>query len=123
MMAATDPVLDEVIQSALDMAVEEGGLAAARAAGSTFISTSTVISCALFDPGGRQVAQTAGGLLHVSALRVMLPELLKRHPAADFREGDVYIFNDHFLGGIHPTDVGAFRPIFMTAGSPISPRR
>jgi N-methylhydantoinase B len=108
----SDPVLNEVIQSALDMAVEEGGLAAARAAGSTFISSSTVIACALFDPVGRQVAQTAGGLLHVSALRVMLPELLARHPAESFVEGDVYIFNSPFLGGIHPTDVGAFRPVY-----------
>jgi len=111
-MKSTDPVLNEVIQSALDLAVEEGGLSAARAAGSTFISSSNGIACALFDTSGRQVAQTAGGLLHVSALWIMLGKLLERQPLATMSEGDVFIFNDHFLGGIHPTDVGAFRPIF-----------
>jgi N-methylhydantoinase B len=111
-MVQTDPVLNEVIQSALDLAVEEGGFAAARAAGSTFVSSSNGIACALFDASGRQVAQTAGGLLHVSALRSMLPNLLARFPVEGMKDGDVYIFNDHFLGGIHPTDVGAFRPIY-----------
>jgi N-methylhydantoinase B len=113
-----DPVLNEVIQSALEMAVEEGGLAAARAAGSTFVSSSNVIACALFDTRGRQVAQTTGGLQHVAALYIMLGKLLERHPAASMVDGDVYIFNDHFLGGIHPTDVGAFRPIFHD-GAPV----
>ncbi|HXZ85565.1 MAG TPA: hydantoinase B/oxoprolinase family protein, partial [Myxococcota bacterium] len=107
-----DPVLDEVVQNALDMVVEEGDLAAARAAGSPFISSGNAIACAVFDPQGAQLAQTAGGLLHVSALRVMLRELLTRIDAATLAEGDVLICNDHFLGGIHPTDVGIFRPVF-----------
>src|SRR5262245_65441710 len=107
-MNRTDPVLDEVVQNALDMVVEEGGLAAARAAGSPFISSGNAIACAIFDPRGAQIAQTAGGLLHVSALRVMLT----RMDPATLAEGDVLICNDHFLGGIHPTDVGIFRPVF-----------
>ena len=107
-----DPVLREVIQSALDTAVEEGGLAAARAAGSTFISMGSSIACAVFDRKGRQMAQTAGGLMHVAALRVMLNELLADYELDEIAEGDVFLLNDHFRGGIHPTDVGAFRPIY-----------
>ena len=111
-MDRTDPVLDEVVKNALDMAVEEGGLVAARAAASAFISNSNSIACAIFDAQGGQVTQTAGGLLHVSALRVMLRELIKRVPLDSLDDGDVLILNDHFLGGIHPTDVGIFRPVF-----------
>lgn len=109
MSGARDPVLREVIQSALDTAVEEGGLAAARAAGSPFVSSAGAIACALFDRDGRQVAQTAGGLLHVAALRVMLGEVRRARP--EVRDGDVFLLNDHFRGGIHPTDVGVFRPV------------
>ena len=27
-------------------------------------------------------------------------------------DGDAFVFNDHFRGGIHPTDVMVFKPIF-----------
>jgi len=37
---------------------------------------------------------------------------LKDIPPETLEDGDVLITNDHFRGGIHPTDVGAFRPIF-----------
>jgi N-methylhydantoinase B len=108
----TDPVLREVIQNALDTAVEEGGLAASRAAGSPFISSGGSIACAAFDRKGRQLAQTAGGLMHVAALRFMLGELLKDYALDEIADGDIFLLHDHFRGGIHPTDVGAFRPIY-----------
>jgi len=111
-MKAVDPVLDELIQSALDTAVEEGGLAAARAAGSPFVSGAGAIACAVFDTKGRLVAQTAGGLLHVAAMRGMLREVIKEEPIETIEAGDIFILNDHFKGGIHPTDVGIFRPVF-----------
>jgi len=113
-----DPVLVEVVRNALAMVAEEGGIAAARSASSPFVSQASAIACALFDTQGRLVAQTAGGMLHVSALQVMLPEIWKCHPPETLREGDAIILNDPFRGGIHPTDVGAFRPIFHD-GKPV----
>lgn len=107
-----DPVLAEVVRNALAMVVEEAGIAAARSASSPFISQASAIACALFDAQGRLVTQTAGGMLHVSALQGMLPAVLDSHPAATLRDGDAVILNDPFRGGIHPTDVGLFRPIF-----------
>ncbi|NML08385.1 hydantoinase B/oxoprolinase family protein [Sphingomonas sp. G-3-2-10] len=107
-----DPVLTEVVRNALAMVAEEAGIAAARSASSPFVSQASAIACALFDARGRLVAQTAGGLLHVSALQVMLRDVMVSHPAATLVEGDAIILNDPFRGGIHPTDVGAFRPIF-----------
>ncbi len=111
-MPRADPVVNELIQNALDNGVEEGGLATVRAAGSPFLSSSSGIACALFDTMGRQVTQNAGGLLHVSALRLMYKELLKSYPPDSIVDGDLFMSNDHFKGGIHPTDIGVFRPIF-----------
>lgn len=113
-----DPVLVEVVRNALAMVAEEAGIAAARSASSPFVSQASAIACAVFDAKGRLVVQTAGGMLHVSALQVMLPEIWKSHPAETLREGDAIILNDPFRGGIHPTDVGAFRPIFHD-GKPV----
>lgn len=113
-----DPVLVEVVRNALAMVAEEAGIAAARSASSPFVSQASAIACAVFDAKGRLVVQTAGGMLHVSALQVMLPEIWKSHPPESLREGDAIILNDPFRGGIHPTDVGAFRPIFHD-GKPV----
>ena len=113
-----DPVLNEIIQNSLEGAAEEGGLATVRAAGSQFLSSSGGIACALFDPDGRQIAQNAGGLPHVSALRLMQKELLKVFPIAEMDSGDVFIFNDHFRGGIHCADVAMFEPVFFE-GEPV----
>lgn len=113
-----DPVLSEIVKNALLMVAQEAGIRAARSAGSTFVSQSAEVACSIFDKDARLIAQTDVGQLHNSALRWMLRETLKDHPPETLRDGDVLVTNDHFRGGIHPTDVGAFRPIFHE-GKPV----
>jgi N-methylhydantoinase B len=107
-----DPVLSEIVKNALLMVAHEAGIRAARSAGSTFVSQSAEVACALFDAQGRVIAQTEVGQMHISALRAMLGAVRQDHPVETLDDGDVLITNDPFRGGIHPTDVGAFRPIF-----------
>ena len=107
-----DPVLSEIVKNALLMVAQEAGIRAARSAGSTFVSQSAEVACALFDARGRVIAQTEFGQMHISALRSMLGATLEDHPPETLKDGDVLVTNDPFRGGIHPTDVGAFRPIF-----------
>ncbi len=107
-----DPVLCEIVKNALLMVAQEAGIRAARSAGSTFVSQSAEVACALFDRDGRVIAQTEFGQMHISALRSMLGAVRQDHPAETLSDGDVLVTNDPFRGGIHPTDVGAFRPIF-----------
>ena len=116
-MRTDDPVLSEIVRNALTMVVEEAGIAAARSASSPFVSAAASIACCLFDDKARLIAQTSGGLMHASALQVMLPEVLKDHPPETLKDGDALLTNHTFRGGIHPTDVGLFRPIFH-AGRP-----
>jgi N-methylhydantoinase B len=107
-----DPVLCEIVKNALLMVAQEAGIRAARSAGSTFVSASAEVACALFDGTGRVIAQTEFGQMHISALRSMLQAVLEDHPPETLNDGDILVTNDPFRGGIHPTDVGAFRPIF-----------
>jgi N-methylhydantoinase B len=107
-----DPILCEIVKNALLMVAQEAGIRAARSAGSTFVSQSAEVACALFDADGRVIAQTEFGQMHISALRSMLRAVLEDHPPETLEDGDVLVTNDPFRGGIHPTDVGAFRPIF-----------
>ncbi len=107
-----DPFLPEIIHNALRGIADEAGLFSARSAYSPFINTSPQIACGLFDAQARCIAQTDSALIHVSAVQRMLPEVLKDFPPETLRPGDALIINDHFRGGIHPTDVAVFTPIF-----------
>ncbi len=107
-----DALSCEVAQHRLTMLAEEGGLRAARSAGSAFVSGNSSVASAIFNREGLMIAQTRTGLQHVSALRSMMPEILRDYPVSGMRDGDVFLCNDQFRGGIHPTDLGSFRPIF-----------
>ncbi len=107
-----DPFLREIVQNALMTIADEAGVFGARSAYSPFVNSGSTIALALFDAKARILAHSGEGGMHVSALQCMLPEALKDHPVDSLSEGDVIVMNDHFRGGIHPTDVGVFRPIF-----------
>ena len=48
-----DPILCEIVKNALLMVAQEAGIRSARSAGSTFVSQSAEVACALFDADGR----------------------------------------------------------------------
>jgi N-methylhydantoinase B len=101
------------LQNALETIADEVGAVAARNAYSPFVNQSSGIATAFFDDRGRLIAQTRGGEFHCSGVRVGLQELLKNIPASTMADGDSFILNDHFRGGIHPTDVMVLKPIFV----------
>jgi N-methylhydantoinase B len=113
-----DPFLREIVQNALMGIAEEAGIFGARSAYSPFVNQSSEIAVALFDRDARLIAHSGSGTMHVAALHSMLPEVLKDNPPETLKDGDAIICNDHFRGGIHPTDVGVFRPIF-SKGAPL----
>jgi N-methylhydantoinase B len=108
-----NPILRELLQNALETIADEVGAVAARNAYSPFVNQMSGIANCLFDATGRMMAQTRGGEFHCSAVRVGLQELLKTTPGSSMEDGDVFILNDHFRGGIHPTDVMVLKPIFV----------
>jgi N-methylhydantoinase B len=107
-----DSLSYEVVEHKLQMLAEEGGVRAARSAGNDFMSGRGSCASAIFTHDGLLIAQTLGGMQHVSAVEMMMMAIMERFPASAMREGDVYLCNDPFMGGIHPTDLGCFRPIF-----------
>ena len=111
--AELDDISCEVAQHRLQMLAEEGGFRASRSAGSPFVMGLGSCASAIFTREGLIVAQTLGGMMHVSAVREMMQAVLEDFPAETIRQGDVFLCNDPFRGGIHPTDLGCFRPIFV----------
>ncbi len=108
-----DPILLEIVKNALITIAEETGVVVARSAYSPGSVETADTSIAIFDRSGRLIAQSTGTpLTHLSSLRYSPKELMKDFPPETMEDGDVFIFNDPFHGGIHPTDVMIFRPVF-----------
>ncbi|HWK45457.1 MAG TPA: hydantoinase B/oxoprolinase family protein [Stellaceae bacterium] len=108
-----DPITVEVIGSALSSITEEMGEALVRASYSTNIKERRDCSTALFDIRGTTLCQAEHIPMHLGSFIGIIPHILKRHPMAEMRPGDVFIGNDAYEGGgTHLPDIVLAEPIF-----------
>lgn len=109
-----DPITVEVIGSALSSISEEMGEALVRASYSTNIKERRDCSTALFNTRGDTLCQAEHIPMHLGSFIGILPHVLKRHPVADMRPGDVFVGNDAYEGGgTHLPDLVLAEPIFV----------
>ncbi|HKE37485.1 MAG TPA: hydantoinase B/oxoprolinase family protein [Candidatus Baltobacteraceae bacterium] len=109
-----DPIVVEVIKSALVYASEEMGIAVRNSAYSPNIKERLDHSCALFDAKGRLIAQAEHIPVHLGSLpwglRRMLETIEQQHGGV--RAGEMWVANDPYITGTHLNDVTVLRPIF-----------
>ncbi|GAA2180207.1 hydantoinase B/oxoprolinase family protein [Brooklawnia cerclae] len=112
---AQDPVLVEVIGSALSTIVEEMSETLVKAAFSPNIKERRDCTASLFDAAGQAIAQDEGGSpLHLGSLMGIVGAIRSRFGEADIRPGDVFIGNDPYSGGgSHLPDIVLASPIFV----------
>ena len=109
-----DPITVEVIGSALSSIVEEMGEALIRASFSTNIKERRDCSTALFDLEGKTLCQAEHIPMHLGSFLDLIPHIMKRHPRADMRPGDVFCGNDAYEGGgTHLPDIVLAEPVFV----------
>jgi len=96
-----DGVTLSVLVSALTGIAEEMGSLLVRSAYSSNIKERRDCSTALFDAGGRMVAQAEHIPVHLGAM----PEAVAAVMARDPEPGDVFAINDPYSGGTHLPDV------------------
>ncbi len=112
-----DPITVEVIGSALASITDEMGEALIRASYSTNIKERRDCSTALFDTEGRTLCQAEHIPMHLGSFIGIIPHILKRHPTALMRPGDVFCGNDAYEGGgTHLPDIVLAEPIFVDGG-------
>ncbi|MGE3710404.1 MAG: hydantoinase B/oxoprolinase family protein [Hyphomicrobiaceae bacterium] len=104
----------EVVHNALRSIVDEGYLALMRSAYSSNIKERHDHSAALFDAGGRLVAQTERNIpMHLGSMTGFVKAVLERFPLESIKPGDIFVANDPFLaGGTHLPDIGYGIPVF-----------
>ncbi|MDF2991629.1 MAG: hypothetical protein K0S37_2143 [Microbacterium sp.] len=110
-----DPVLVEVVGSALSTIVEEMSETLVKAAYSPNIKERRDCTASLFDADGQAIAQDEGGSpLHLGSLMGIVSSLRERYPLDQIRPGDVFIGNDPYTGGgSHLPDIVLATPIFI----------
>jgi N-methylhydantoinase B len=109
-----DPITVEVIGAALSSIVEETGEALLRASYSTNIKERRDCSTALFDLQGRTLCQAEHIPIHLGSFIGIVSHVLRHHPIADMRPGDVFVGNDAYVGGgTHLPDIVLTEPIFV----------
>lgn len=108
-----DPITVEVIGSSFASITEEMGEALVRASYSTNIKERRDCSTALFDIEGNTLCQAEHIPMHLGSFIGIIPHILKRHPVAEMKPGDVFIGNDAYEGGgTHLPDIVLAEPIF-----------
>jgi N-methylhydantoinase B len=94
--------------------VEETGEALVRASYSTNIKERRDCSTALFNASGETLCQAEHIPIHLGSFIGIVPHVLKHHPIADMRPGDVFVGNDAYAGGgTHLPDIVLAEPIFV----------
>lgn len=103
------PVELSLFASRLDAVCDEMGGVLRNAAFSPNIRDRLDFSCAVFDDAGELCAQAAHIPVHLGSMAFAMADVVAR---MDWRDGDMVVFNDPFLGGTHLPDVTVVAPLF-----------
>lgn len=96
----------------LAAAANEGGLILQRTAYSEAVREGRDFSVAVFDAQRRMIAQGDFSPGHLGSMPGMIERILEYYPEEDVRPGDVYAFNDPWMGSGHLPDWMVAAPIF-----------
>ncbi len=111
--ALNDPVALEIFSNRLLSVTEDMGHTLVRASFSTNIKERKDCSVALFDGGGRLVAQASHVPLHLGSLMGGVDAVLRTYPRDAIQDGDAFVCNDPYLaGGTHMPDISIITPVF-----------
>lgn len=111
--AALDAISLEILWGRLIAAVDEGATALLRTAFTTIIRESNDYAVVLMDSTGDTIAECSAGIPAFGGLlSVTTRALIQRFPLEEWREGDVVMTNDPWLGTGHLPDLSMVAPIF-----------
>ncbi len=105
-----DAIELSVFASRLEAVCDEMGAVLRNAAFSPNIRDRLDFSCAVFDAAGELCAQAAHIPVHLGSMAYAMRGIVAR---LEWREGDLVILNDPFLGGTHLPDVTLISPVLV----------
>src|SRR5262249_60980044 len=106
-----DAIVQEIVGNAFASIADEMATTIFRTAHSTVVRDVMDFSAALCDPRGETVAQAVTIPLHLGSIPTAMQALLDRF-GGRMAEGDIFIMNDPFDGGMHNPDIYVVQPVF-----------
>lgn len=107
-----DPITLEVVRHRLQGIADEMQLTQVNASFSSAVKEAADAAASLFLPDGTVLAQSASIPFHLGTLIPCVGSILQRFPAAQMRDGDVYLMNNPYHGGSHVPDIVVVLPVF-----------
>jgi len=107
-----DPISVAVISNRLAAITREMGQVMLLTSRSPIFSESRDFVTAIFDAGGRLVAQTSYIPVLLGAIPFALEAIRNRFKEDELHQGDVIVANDPYQGNSHLPDVAIARPVF-----------
>ncbi|HXQ64155.1 MAG TPA: hydantoinase B/oxoprolinase family protein [Steroidobacteraceae bacterium] len=111
-LARADPVLVEVFGGLYMHVAEQMGTVLRQTASSVNIRERLDYSCAVFDAGGRLVANAPHMPVHLGSMGASVRAVRDRHGAA-IRAGDAFLVNSPYAGGTHLPDLTVVSPVHL----------
>lgn len=110
--AGTDAFTREVIRNKLLAIAGEMGIVLARTSMSPIVYEVLDFACGITDAQAQVIAQDNGLCLFTGTFTPQVESILRRHPVATMRPGDIFMTNGPYGGGTHTADVALVMPIF-----------
>ncbi|MEU7893214.1 hydantoinase B/oxoprolinase family protein [Nonomuraea sp. NPDC049152] len=108
-----DPVTTEIIRCALLQAAEDMNTTLIRSSYTPVIYEAKDCAVALMDRDHNVLGQSSGLPIFLGNLEVCTRETERMFGRDVWREGDVWVLNDSYIGGTHLNDVTVYGPIFV----------
>ncbi len=115
---APDPVRLELFNNLFMSIAEQMGLRLQNTAHSVNIKERLDFSCAIFDAGGRLIANAPHIPVHLGSMGESIETVIARN-SGQMRPGDVFVLNAPYQGGTHLPDITVVTPVFDDAGGEI----
>jgi N-methylhydantoinase B len=111
--ARLDPITFEIIKNKMLAAINEAGAVLVRTSGSEVVVTVREFTQSYYTADGHLTLTGGGILLHVKSIADIVKYLIDNYEnTIGINEGDMFIFSDPYLGGMHPPDQTIVAPIF-----------
>ena len=111
MSANIDPITFELFKNAIFSIADEMALTVVRTTYSGVLKDNMDFSTGFADAQGKLVAQGLTLPGHLGSVPTAMDSIM-RHYGNDMAEGDVFIMNDPFDGGMHLPDIFIFKPLY-----------
>ena len=105
-----NPIELSLFANRIEAVCDEMGAALRRAAFSPNIRDRLDYSCAVFDAHGELCAQAAHIPVHLGSMAFAMRGIVE---AVNWRDGDMIMLNDPYMGGTHLPDVTVIAPVYI----------